>query len=83
MVEAPEELQASLKIPDDHIQACKSQNILTEGNAAGRTQDLLNLKGATQPPARLPAGFTSRGIVALVFSCMSAFIGMAIISWYV
>lgn len=82
MVEAPEELQANLKIPEDHLQACKSQNIATAGNAAGRTDDLLNLNGATHPPARLPDGFTARGIVALVFSILAAFIGLAVISWY-
>lgn len=82
MVEAPEELQANLKIPEDHLQACKSQNIATAGNAAGRTDDLLNLDGATHPPARLPDGFTAKGIVALVFSILAAFIGLAVISWY-
>lgn len=82
MVEAPEDLQAYLKIPEDHLQACKSQNIATAGNAAGRTDNLLNLDGATHPPARLPDGFTARGIVALVFSILAAFIGLAVISWY-
>lgn len=82
MVEAPEELQSTLKIPDDHLQVCKSENIPTEGNAVGRTDDLFNLKGANIPPARLPDGFTARGIVALVFSCVTAFMGIAVISWY-
>lgn len=81
MIEAPEQLQASLKIPDDHIQACKSQNIPIQGNAAGRTDDLKNLDGAYVSVAPLPAGFTARGIVALTFSIISAFIGMAVISW--
>lgn len=81
MIEAPDELQASLKIPDDQFQACKSQNIPTEGNAAGRTVDLLNLDGANVSVAPLPSGFTARGIVALLFSIISAFIGMAVISW--
>lgn len=82
MIEAPEELQANLKIPEDHLQVCKSQNIATAGNAAGRTDDLLNLNGATVPPARLPDGFTARGTVALVFSVVAAFIGLAVIAWY-
>jgi hypothetical protein len=30
----------------------------------------------------LPAAFIAKGIVALVFSCMSAFVGMAVITWY-
>lgn len=82
LIEAPEELQASLKVPDDQIQACKSQNIPIEGNAAGRTDDLTNLDGAYVSVAPLPDGFTARGIVALTFSILSAFIGMAVISWY-
>lgn len=82
MIEAPDELQSTLKIPDSHIETCKAQNILTAGNAAGRTDDLLNLKGQTMPPPKIPAGFEARGIVALVFSCLTAFIGMAVISWY-
>ena len=83
MVEAPSELQGSLEIPDDHLQACRSQNIATAGNAAGNTVDLLNLEGENRSPDPLPAGFEARGIVALVFSILSAFIGMAVISWYV
>lgn len=30
----------------------------------------------------IPFRFTARGIVALVFSCISAFIGLAAITWY-
>lgn len=33
-------------------------------------------------PGPLPAGFTARGIVALVFSCLAALLGMATITWY-
>ena len=81
MIEAPEELQANLKVPQDHIDGCKSQNIPIEGNAAARTDDLMNLDGAYVSVAPLPDGFTARGIVALTFSIISAFIGMAVISW--
>ena len=81
LVEAPDELQASLKIPDDHFSACTSQNQPTAGNAAANTQDYFDLTGENMPPPPIPAGFTARGIVALVFSCLSAFIGIAVISW--
>jgi iron transport multicopper oxidase len=81
MIEAPDELQKSLKIPDDHMEACNSQSIPTAGNAAGNTVDLFNLEGANVSPDPFPAGFTPRGIVALVFSVLSAFIGLAVISW--
>lgn len=53
-----------------------------QGNAAGNTVDVLDLKGETSFPGPLPAGFTARGIVALVFSCVAAFLGMTVIGWY-
>lgn len=82
MVEAPLEIQKSITIPQNHLDACKAGNTLYEGNAAGNTVNFLDLTGEPVPPAPLPAGFTPRGIVALVFSCISALIGMAVIAWY-
>jgi iron transport multicopper oxidase len=82
LIEDPLALQKDLKIPDDHMAACKAGNVLTSGNAAGNLTDPLDLTGANVPPGRLPAGFTARGIVALVFSCIAAFVGMAVIAWY-
>lgn len=82
MIEAPNELQTTLKIPDGHLETCKAQGMATAGNAAGNTVDLFDLKGANRSPEPLPAGFTARGIVALVFSVLSAFIGLAVITWY-
>ena len=81
MVEAPLEIQKSITIPQNHLDACKAGNTLYEGNAAGNTVNFLDLTGANVPPAPLPAGFTARGIVALVFSCISALIGLAVIAW--
>jgi len=52
------------------------------GNAAGNTENYLDLKGENRAVAALPAGFTARGIVALVFSCIAAVLGMATIAWY-
>ncbi len=81
MIEAPEKLQKSLVIPHDHLQVCNEKGLPTSGNAAGNTKDLLDLTGANVSPAPLPAGFTARGIVALVFSCLSALLGIAAIAW--
>lgn len=81
MVEAPQELQRTLSIPEDHLQACRDSGTPTRGNAAANTVDPLNLKGENKSPAPLPSGFTARGIVALVFSCLSAFLGMGVITW--
>jgi iron transport multicopper oxidase len=82
MIENPLELQSTLKIPDNHYKACEAGKIPTEGNAAGNTKNYLDLSGANVSPARLPAGFTARGIVALVFSIIAAIVGMAVITWY-
>jgi iron transport multicopper oxidase len=81
MVEAPLEIQKSLTIPQNHLDACKAANVPTAGNAAGNTVNVLDLTGANEPPKPLPAGFTARGIVALVFSCISALAGLAVIAW--
>lgn len=83
IIEAPLELQQRLTIPQDHLDVCKLDNVPTSGNGAGNTVDFLDLTGASAEPAGpIPAGFTARGIVALVFSCISAFLGMGVIAWY-
>lgn len=81
MVEAPLEMQKTLSIPADHLAACKDSNTPTAGNAAGNTKNVFDLTGENRAVAPLPAGFTARGIVALVFSCIAAFVGIAAIAW--
>ncbi|KAK5662846.1 hypothetical protein OQA88_6257 [Cercophora sp. LCS_1] len=81
-VEAPLDLQKTVQIPDDHYVACSQAAIPTKGNAAANDADFLDLTGQNAPPDPLPAGFTARGIVALVFSCISGIIGVAVIAWY-
>ena len=81
IIEAPMEVQRSLEIPEDHYQACRDAGLPYAGNTAANTQDFFDLSGENLPPAPLPAAFTARGIVALVFSCLSAFLGMAVIIW--
>jgi iron transport multicopper oxidase len=84
MIERPLDIQQQLsgKIPADHMKACELGNVPTKGNAAGNTVDLLDLRGENRSRGTLPAGFTARGIVALVFSCLAAFLGMGVIGWY-
>ncbi|KAI5359150.1 Putative multicopper oxidase, type 1, multicopper oxidase, copper-binding, cupredoxin [Septoria linicola] len=84
MVEAPLEIQKTITIPQDHYDACAAaaSPTPTAGNAAANTKDVLNLEGQNLSIAPLPSGFTARGIVALVFSCIAAFLGMAAIAWY-
>lgn len=82
MIEAPLDLQNTITLPSDHLQACKTQNTPVAGNAAGNTNDLLDLTGEDLPPPELPARFTAKSIVAFVFIVLSAFAGMAVIAWY-
>ncbi|KND94156.1 Iron transport multicopper oxidase FET3 [Tolypocladium ophioglossoides CBS 100239] len=82
-IEAPAELQKQLTtIPEDHLAACKKGDVPTAGNAAGNTINFLDLSGQNEPPARLPDGFTARGIVALVFSCVAGILGVCVVAWY-
>lgn len=55
-VEAPLELQKTIEIPEDHLDACAVGNIPTAGNAAANTNDLLDLTGQPSPPDPLPTG---------------------------
>lgn len=82
MVEAPSQLQQQMSIPSDHLAACAAAGVQTEGNAAGNTEDYTNLKGQNTQPGWIPDGFTARGIVAMVFTVLSAFLGMGSIVLY-
>lgn len=81
MIEAPLELQKSLNVPSNHLEACEMAGTPTQGNAAGNAVDFLDLTGVPAPPDPLPAGFTPRGIVALVFSVIAAVLGLIVIAW--
>ncbi|KAF6827393.1 iron transport multicopper oxidase fet3 [Colletotrichum musicola] len=81
IIEAPEALQG-LRIPDGHLDACRAGGVPTEGNAAGNTKNVLDLSGENRPVGPLPEGFTAKGYVAMFFSCVAAFLGLAVISWY-
>lgn len=82
-IEAPLELQKTA-IPPEHYSLCARNYppISTVGNAAGNTVDLLDLRGQPTPPDALPAGFTTKGIVALIISTLNALAMVGIIAWY-
>lgn len=81
-IEAPEELQEKESFTDNFKEVCENVGVAIEGNAAGNTEDYMDLTGANVQEKALPAGFTARGIVALVFSCIAGFLGIAAISFY-
>ena len=82
MIEAPTQMQERMTIPEGAYDTCRAAGVAYEGNAAANTEDFLDLTGQNKQVAWLPAGFTTKGIVAMVFSCVSAFLGMAFISLY-
>lgn len=83
-IEAPLQVQQQLsgKIPEDHFDACRAENMGIEGNAAGNTVNLLDTTGMNVSPGPLPAGFMPRGIVALTFSIIAGLLGVGTIVWY-
>lgn len=82
MIEAPTQLQEQLHIPQQHYDTCQAAGIPVTGNAAANNESFLDLSGQNVQPGWLPPGFTARGIVALVFSCLSAILGMGFIVVY-
>lgn len=84
LVEAPEEMQRteSQQLTENHKQVCANVGVNTTGNAAGNTVDFMDLTGANVQHQPLPSGFTARGIVALVFSCIAGFLGIGAIAFY-
>ncbi|CAI5760785.1 unnamed protein product [Candida verbasci] len=70
------------QLTENHKQICEKVGVPWQGNAAGNSTDFLNLYGQNVQEKRLPTGFTARGIIALVFSCVSAILGLATIAYY-
>lgn len=83
-IEAPEEMQAqeSQQFTDNWKSVCENSGVSISGNAAGNTVDVFDLSGANVQVKALPAGFTAKGIVALVFSAIAGFLGLAAIAFY-
>lgn len=83
-VEAPTQMRQIYTniIPQDHYDACQGAQVPIKGNAAANTENFMDLSGQNRQPKDLPGGFTARGIVALVFSCICAFVGMGFLIWY-
>lgn len=55
-IEDPLGIQEKITLPPDHLAACQPDGIPTEGNAAGNTENYLNLTGQNVPSRPLPAG---------------------------
>jgi iron transport multicopper oxidase len=83
LVEDPLGIQAvqSQQLSEDNKRACQKLGIPIEANAAAN-KDFLDLTGQNVQVGPLPSGFTARGIVALVFSCIAGILGLIAIAIY-
>lgn len=82
LIEAPTQMQERMSIPQQHLDVCQAAGVLTTGNAAGNSENFLDLAGQNSQQSFLPNGFTARGIVALVFSVICALLGVVSIVVY-
>ncbi|KAH3899774.1 ferroxidase FET3 SCDLUD_004063 [Saccharomycodes ludwigii] len=84
LVEAPDEIQntASQQLTDNHIQVCKNIGVPYVGNAAGNSENFLDLTGQNVQQQTIPTGFTKKGIIAMTFTCFSGFLGMVSLATY-
>lgn len=83
-IEAPQEMQEteSQQFTENYQAVCKNVGVNITGNAAGNTVNYLDLTGANVQVKNLPAGFTTKGYVAMVFSCIAGALGIATIAFY-
>jgi iron transport multicopper oxidase len=84
-IEAPLQLQQTIRFPDVMAQQCQMQNIPIVGNAANHTEGnggLFDLTGEPSAPPPLPGGFTAKGYGAMAGCCIAAVIGLLTIMWY-
>lgn len=81
-IEDPLTLQSTIELPKNHLAVCLSGDVPSKGNAAGNSDDFLDLSGENAPPPPLPAGFTLQGIVAILFSSMMGIIGIWVVGSY-
>ncbi|SCU79512.1 LAFA_0B03620g1_1 [Lachancea sp. 'fantastica'] len=84
LIEDPEGIQArsSQQLTDTSSGVCKNLGIPVEGNAAGNSEDYMNLAGENVQEKSIPDGFTAKGIVAMTFSCLAAILGLIAIAVY-
>lgn len=79
LVEAPNELRSFLNyddLPEDYIGICDASGIHTKGNAAGNTDNWLDLTGQNLQPNSLPPGFTIKGYIAMAICVIAALLGL-------
>jgi len=84
LVEDPLAIQAnsSQALTANMLEMCSNSNISTKGNAAGNYENFLDLTGQNIQEKNVPSGFTKKGIIAMVFSCIAGVLGLVMIAIY-
>jgi iron transport multicopper oxidase len=81
-IEAPLEAQKRNSIPQVAFDQCAALGLPFTGNAAGHTDDILNLSGLPEGPFPQILGWRPKGIGAMAGCVLTAVIGMLSVTWY-
>lgn len=84
LIEAPLQVQKtnSQFLTDSSKNVCLNNRVSIQGNAAGNKDNFLDLTGEPVQHKELPPGFTSKGIIGLLFSILVAITGLVTIAFY-
>lgn len=82
LVEAPQQVLKTVKVPEAHYEMCRLGNTPYIGNAAANVSDSLDLRGKNSQAPYMPEGFTTLTVLAaLLFMCLAIF-GMYFLGKY-
>ncbi|EDO17475.1 hypothetical protein Kpol_1058p12 [Vanderwaltozyma polyspora DSM 70294] len=81
-IEDPLTLQARETLTDNYKDTCSNVGMVTTGNAAGNSEDWLDLTGLPRQPKPLPEGFTIKGYIAFAISTLIGIGGLYSITKY-
>ncbi|KAJ3154913.1 ferroxidase fet3 [Geranomyces michiganensis] len=80
-IEAPLQMQQSIKVPQVVYDQCKKQGTPTAGNAAGNL-NLLDFNGEVEGPNLISGGWDTRGKIALAGTILAALVGLTTVVWF-
>ncbi|KAL3240129.1 ferroxidase FET5 [Nakaseomyces bracarensis] len=81
-VESPLILQERETLSQNYLDVCSAAGMPNKGNAAGISEDWLDLTGLPRQPKPLPKGFTTKGYVAFIICTLVGIWGLYSISDY-
>ncbi|CAB4252485.1 similar to Saccharomyces cerevisiae YFL041W FET5 Multicopper oxidase, integral membrane protein with similarity to Fet3p [Maudiozyma barnettii] len=81
-IEDPQTLQHRETLTDNYKEVCNSIGMANKGNAAGHSDDWLNMEGLPRQPKPLAPGFTIKGYTAFFVSTIVGLWGLYSITQY-